>query len=275
MRLNRFLAAAGLGSRRHCDELIAEGRVTVNGQPCTNFSTQIEDSDHVKVGQPTCPASGNADHRVAQAGWLRFHPARPERDRYDLRFIAAEVFPPFQRRPARRPDRGFASPHERWRPRPAPHSSALQGGERIRGHARQTLGAKARRKTAPGNFSRRQTRPTNPGAAVWPYPFAGRPPTRAEPPDPPDVLRTWLRSEAPRPHPHRPSASRRNAARQLAPPNEKRTDRACVNPVPRAGWRGAGSIRRHNSSANRSRPSACSRSPPRKVPAGPRACRPA
>ena len=50
MRLNRFLAAAGLGSRRQCDELIAEGRVTVNGQPCTNFSTQIEDSDHVKVG---------------------------------------------------------------------------------------------------------------------------------------------------------------------------------------------------------------------------------
>jgi 23S rRNA pseudouridine2605 synthase len=51
MRLNRFLAAAGLGSRRHCDELIAEGRVTVNGQPCTNFATQVEESDHVKVGR--------------------------------------------------------------------------------------------------------------------------------------------------------------------------------------------------------------------------------
>ena len=50
MRLNRFLAAAGLGSRRHCDELIAAGRVTVNGQPCINFSTQVEASDHVKVG---------------------------------------------------------------------------------------------------------------------------------------------------------------------------------------------------------------------------------
>ncbi|MDQ3198525.1 MAG: rRNA pseudouridine synthase [Verrucomicrobiota bacterium] len=50
MRLNRFLAAAGLGSRRHCDELIAQGRVTVNGQPCSNFGTQIEASDHVKVG---------------------------------------------------------------------------------------------------------------------------------------------------------------------------------------------------------------------------------
>jgi 23S rRNA pseudouridine2605 synthase len=51
MRLNRFLAAAGLGSRRHCDELIAESRVTVNGQPCTNFATQVEESDHVKVGR--------------------------------------------------------------------------------------------------------------------------------------------------------------------------------------------------------------------------------
>ncbi len=50
MRLNRFLAAAGLGSRRHCDELIAEGRVTINGRPVTNFATQVEESDHVKVG---------------------------------------------------------------------------------------------------------------------------------------------------------------------------------------------------------------------------------
>ncbi len=49
MRLNRFLAAAGVGSRRHCDELIASGRVTINGQVCTNFSTQPEPRDHVKV----------------------------------------------------------------------------------------------------------------------------------------------------------------------------------------------------------------------------------
>ena len=55
MRLNRFLASAGLGSRRHCDELIAAGRVTVNGQPTTNFGIQIEEADHVKV-----------DHRVVR-----------------------------------------------------------------------------------------------------------------------------------------------------------------------------------------------------------------
>src|SRR5205807_4407575 len=49
MRLNRFLAAAGLGSRRHCDELITAGRVTINGQPCTDFSAQPTARDHVKV----------------------------------------------------------------------------------------------------------------------------------------------------------------------------------------------------------------------------------
>jgi 23S rRNA pseudouridine2605 synthase len=49
VRLNRFLAAAGVGSRRECDELIAAGRVTINGQVCTNFSAQPEPRDHVKV----------------------------------------------------------------------------------------------------------------------------------------------------------------------------------------------------------------------------------
>jgi 23S rRNA pseudouridine2605 synthase len=49
MRLNRFLAAAGLGSRRHCDELIATGRVTINGNTCTDFSVEPNARDHVKV----------------------------------------------------------------------------------------------------------------------------------------------------------------------------------------------------------------------------------
>jgi len=49
MRLNRFLAAAGLGSRRHCDELIAAGRVAINGRVCTDFSVQPSERDHVKV----------------------------------------------------------------------------------------------------------------------------------------------------------------------------------------------------------------------------------
>ena len=49
MRLNRFLAAAGVGSRRDCDELISSGRVTINGETCTDFSAQPSGRDHVKV----------------------------------------------------------------------------------------------------------------------------------------------------------------------------------------------------------------------------------
>src|SRR2546426_11781844 len=49
MRLNRFLAAAGVGSRRKCDALIAAGQVTINGRVCTNFSAQPSERDHVKI----------------------------------------------------------------------------------------------------------------------------------------------------------------------------------------------------------------------------------
>jgi 23S rRNA pseudouridine2605 synthase len=49
LRLNRFLASAGIGSRRHCDELIAAGRVTINGKVCADFSAQPDARDHVKV----------------------------------------------------------------------------------------------------------------------------------------------------------------------------------------------------------------------------------
>jgi len=50
MRLNRFLASAGLGSRRSVEELILGGRVRVNGQIVTNLATQVEPGDAVKVG---------------------------------------------------------------------------------------------------------------------------------------------------------------------------------------------------------------------------------
>ena len=50
MRLNRFLANAGLGSRRGVEELITQGSIRVNGQVVTNLATQILPTDSVKVG---------------------------------------------------------------------------------------------------------------------------------------------------------------------------------------------------------------------------------
>jgi 23S rRNA pseudouridine2605 synthase len=50
MRLNRFLASAGLGSRRGVEELILSGQVRVNGRVVTDLATKVLPTDAVKVG---------------------------------------------------------------------------------------------------------------------------------------------------------------------------------------------------------------------------------
>ena|SRR5436190_9922204 len=52
MRLNAYLARAGVASRRKADELIKAGRVTVNGEP-GQLNTFVESRDHVELdGRP-------------------------------------------------------------------------------------------------------------------------------------------------------------------------------------------------------------------------------
>jgi 23S rRNA pseudouridine2605 synthase len=50
MRLNRFLASAGLGSRRSVEEIIKSGRVRLNGRVVEDLATQVGPEDSVKVG---------------------------------------------------------------------------------------------------------------------------------------------------------------------------------------------------------------------------------
>lgn len=49
MRLNRFLARAGIASRRHADELISAGRVGINGGVVSALGTIVRDDDLVTV----------------------------------------------------------------------------------------------------------------------------------------------------------------------------------------------------------------------------------
>ena len=49
MRLNRFLALAGVASRRGAEDYIRRGRVTVNGKVASDLATQVSPADHVKV----------------------------------------------------------------------------------------------------------------------------------------------------------------------------------------------------------------------------------
>jgi 23S rRNA pseudouridine2605 synthase len=48
-RLNKYLAHAGVGSRRHCDELIVRGRVSVDGQVVRELGTRVEPAQQVCV----------------------------------------------------------------------------------------------------------------------------------------------------------------------------------------------------------------------------------
>ena len=48
MRINKFLASAGIGSRRKVEELVTNGLITVNGEVVTNLVTDISENDMVE-----------------------------------------------------------------------------------------------------------------------------------------------------------------------------------------------------------------------------------
>ena len=60
LRINRYLSQAGLGSRRHVEDLVRQGRVRLNGEPLLELSTRIDpERDWVEVdGRPIQLESG-------------------------------------------------------------------------------------------------------------------------------------------------------------------------------------------------------------------------
>ncbi len=58
-RLQKLLARAGLGSRRTCEDLISEGRVTVNGEQA-ELGTKADPDDDIRVdGEPVTIPEGH------------------------------------------------------------------------------------------------------------------------------------------------------------------------------------------------------------------------
>ncbi len=56
MRVNKYLAQCGLGSRRHVENLVVTGRVKINGQVITNLATTVTPDTTVMVDdRPVTP----------------------------------------------------------------------------------------------------------------------------------------------------------------------------------------------------------------------------
>src|SRR5262245_19348718 len=52
-RINKFLAHAGLGSRRHCEMLVRDGRVQIDGHVVRDLATRVGEGQAVTVdGRP-------------------------------------------------------------------------------------------------------------------------------------------------------------------------------------------------------------------------------
>ncbi len=57
VRLNKYLARAGVASRREADAIIEAGRVTVNGEVVTEMGVKVVPADRIEVdGQPITPS---------------------------------------------------------------------------------------------------------------------------------------------------------------------------------------------------------------------------
>ncbi len=49
IRLNKFLSLCGLGSRRHCEKFIIDGRVKINNNIVTELATYVDSNDNISV----------------------------------------------------------------------------------------------------------------------------------------------------------------------------------------------------------------------------------
>ncbi len=97
MRLNRYLAMAGIASRRACDDLIRQGLVTVNGRTVRLLSTEIDpDKDKIVFDGKTVTVERKQIYILLHKPLNYVTTADDEKGRdsvLDLINIAERVFP--------------------------------------------------------------------------------------------------------------------------------------------------------------------------------------
>jgi 23S rRNA pseudouridine2605 synthase len=88
IRLQKVLAAAGLGSRRRCEELMATGRVSVNGEVVTQMGVRVDPSrDVIRVDGKRVPPPSDHAYLVANKPRGVVSSMADEKGRPDLRTL--------------------------------------------------------------------------------------------------------------------------------------------------------------------------------------------
>ena len=229
-RLQKILAAAGIASRRKAEEIIAAGRVTLNGQIVTEQGTKADPL------HDTICVDGKPLHRPQRFVYFLLNKPKgyvttvsdPEGRPTVMQLLGELPRARLSRWPPRLRQRRPPAPHQRWRPRPKTHQSRLPHPQNLsRQNQRQ-----AQRKIPPAPPRRHHHPPRrrpprqnlsrqNSSGRRRPQPLVrSRPHRRPQSPNPPHVPANRLPRRKNQAHPTRPPNLRR-PPRQIPPPHRK------------------------------------------------------
>lgn len=91
MRLNKYIASAGVCSRRKADELIENGNVKVNGATVKAMGWQVEEDDVVEVNGRVIEAAGKKVYVVVNKPLGYITSMQDEKDRDTVADLVADI----------------------------------------------------------------------------------------------------------------------------------------------------------------------------------------
>ncbi len=91
MRLNKYIASAGICSRRKADELIAAGNVKVNGAAMREMGYDVQDGDRVEVNGRPIEAAGKKVYVALNKPLGYVTTMKDEKDRQTVADLVADI----------------------------------------------------------------------------------------------------------------------------------------------------------------------------------------